>query len=339
MKKIISCLLAILTLFFQTGLAFAEECPIYSIQNAKRKDVQRELNSYFSLKDYSMITSDDENGIYYIEPTYMGSYVPKYLIILKQDGNDTLLYSSADYSNLRTTQLIVKYLKSKKLNPLHYSDDDLNLAFNNFSKDYKLTADKKVAMFGKGIKIESLNQNKKDIKQKLKDETDYSKLVSIDIVPQPFSSNLKKKYEGYIFTVKNNSKDELKITNIDFYNNFQEKQALQSVLRVITPGAATMYVLGGTLALFTFGISLALLPVGVGMVNNENLPVQNELKQFLNNSNNSETIQANEDTNIKVIGYKTPAISKMPYVKVKFINTRTGKEFEVNNRPDVLKEY
>lgn len=339
MKKLMSSLLALLTLFFQTGLAFAEEFPLYSIQNAKVKDVQRELKSYFNYKDYSIITSDDDNHIYYVEPKHAGSYLPKYILVLKQDNNDTLLYSSSGYTSLRTTQLIARHLKGKGMNPIYYSDADLKPAFDKFTKDYQELADKKVAMFGKGVKIELLNTNKKEVKQKLTDSTDYSKLVSIEFAQQPFNSNLKKKYEGYVFTVRNNSKDELKITGIDFYNNFNEQQAYKSVERIMTPGAATMYVLGGTLAIFTFGLSLGLMPVGIGMVNNENAPVKSELQQFLTNSNNSETIQPDDDANIKVIGYKRPAASRMPYIKVKLMNTRTGKEFVVDNRPDVLKDY
>lgn len=339
MKKIISLFLTAITLFFQTGLCFAGDLDLYSIQNVKLKDVQREVEYYYNYKGYSMITEDNTRGIYYFEPKHMGGYLPKYILILKQDGNDVVMYSSAPIGSLRTTQLIARHLKSKGMNPIFYTNEELSTAFSKFAKDYQIEADKKVAMFGKGIKIEPLSTNKKEVKQKLKDDIDYTKLVSIGVIQQPFNSNLKKKYEGYVFTIKNNSKDEVKVTGIDFYNNFDERQAFKSVERIMTPGAATMYVLGGTLAIFTFGISLALVPVGLGMVSNENMPVQNELKQFMSNSNNSEVIEPNDNTNIKVIGYKKPAASRMPYIKVKLINTRTGREFEVDNRPEVLKEY
>ena len=64
-----------------------------------------------------------------------------------------------------------------------------------------------------------------------------------------------------------------------------------------------------------------------------------EIKQFLKNTNNSEFIQPNDDTNIKVIGHKSSAISKTPYVIIKLVNTRTNKQFEINNKPDELENY
>ncbi|MEI8390845.1 MAG: hypothetical protein WCG23_13290, partial [bacterium] len=107
---------------------------------------------------------------------------------------------------------------------------------------------------------------------------DYQNVVNLEEKETSFSTKLNSKYIGRVFVLTNNYEKPIVVKNIELSNNRGLVPVFKNSQYVMTPGSFALCFVGGFLALFTFGISLALVVPAVTELSVKNNNIKKEAK-------------------------------------------------------------
>ncbi len=327
-KKFMVSLLAGSLLSIQPAFCFTIK-DVYKVENASKEEVVKNIDNYITLKKHKIHRKDLQKGYFYFRPRYMGQLLGEndYVAIKVDDSKgETQLFIRNDFSSNRIRQLIVKNLKKSDYKCIDIDDDHLEEPYSedvsNFIAGYSITN----ALF-ESFKEIDINDFEYSDDKNLVDN------IELKVIKKIFNSNLNDKFAGYTFNIKNKNTIPVVIIDIKTYNTYDEKEAFKEVRKVTTWEHMTISAISGALAIPTFGISLALLPVAVGFVAKENLPVKNEIEKFLQEKAKTNYLKENQSTDIRIISTKSDSIiTKRPYIQVNFAIPETKKIFTVDTR-------
>jgi len=160
---------------------------------------------------------------------------------------------------------------------------------------------------------------------------DYQNLVNLEEKEVSFSTKLNNKYMGRDYILTNNYEKPIVIKTIELKNNRGIVPVYKNSQYVMTPGSYALSFVGGLLAPFTFGISLALLAPAMTEIVVKNKNIKKEAKSNITEVPRSEiTVEHGKSFEIKAIFDKTQALNRNPVIKFTCYDTENKQEFIIN---------
>ena len=159
---------------------------------------------------------------------------------------------------------------------------------------------------------------------------DYQNLVNLEEKEVIFTTKLSNKYIGKTYTLTNNFDKPLFIKTIELKNNRGIVPVYKNSQYVMTPGSYALSFVGGLLAPFTFGISLALLAPAMTEIAVKNKNIKKETKANITELPRKEIIvEPGKFFEIKAIFDKTQALNRIPDIKFTCYDPENKQEFVI----------
>jgi|GEM_PF-1403016 len=111
---------------------------VYAFYNCPKTEISTEIKKFIDEKKYKLYKYDIENGFYYFQPRYMGTYTQgNYVLLgLKQISNDTFLYTQNNYASEIHRTRILNYLTQKGFTYAELKDEEMKNKLDSLANSF-----------------------------------------------------------------------------------------------------------------------------------------------------------------------------------------------------------